>query len=57
MEQFSLSFQKAVTFRENGASSVLKDKFAKSLSHKIKIPQVPQREKSAKMSRELCGAN
>jgi hypothetical protein len=30
---------------------------AKSLSHKIKIPQVPQREKSAKMSRELCGAN
>jgi hypothetical protein len=30
---------------------------AKSLSHKIKIPQVPQREKSAKMSRELCAAN
>jgi hypothetical protein len=31
--------------------------FAKSLSHKIKIPQVPQREKSAKMTRKLCAAN
>jgi hypothetical protein len=36
---------------------ILQLKIVEILSHKIKIPQAPQRKKSAKMSRELSAAN